>query len=83
MLKLQSQQRGLEFTVAAVYSVITFYYIRVRFMLRRKKPKMLKKRRIMDVSAVRRRIKRCVAVMKLHRRQRNYQTLKQHETALS
>jgi hypothetical protein len=52
-------------------------------MLRRKKPKMLKKRRIMDVSAVRRRIKRCVAVMKLHRRQRNYQTLNQHETALS
>ncbi len=52
-------------------------------MLRRKKPKMLKKRRIMDVSAVRRRIKRCVAVMKLHRRQRNYQTLNQPETALS
>ncbi len=79
----QSQQHGLEFGLAAVYSVISFNQLRVRYMLRRKKPKMLKKRRIMDVSAVRRRIKRCVAVMKLHRRQRNYQTLNQPETALS
>ena len=52
-------------------------------MLRRKKPKMLKKRRIIDVSAVRRRVKRCIAVMKLHRRQRNYQTLHQTDAALS
>ncbi|WP_164852182.1 hypothetical protein [Rheinheimera riviphila] len=48
-------------------------------MLRRKKPKMLRKRRIMDVSAVRRRVKRSLAVMKLHRRQRNYQTITQHQ----
>jgi hypothetical protein len=48
-------------------------------MLRRKKPKMLRKRRIMDVGAVRRRVKRSLAVMKLHRRQRNYQTITQHQ----
>jgi len=52
---------------------------RIEIMLRRKKPKMLRKRRIMDVSAVRRRVKRSLAVMKLHRRQRNYQTVSQHQ----
>jgi hypothetical protein len=46
-------------------------------MLRRKRPKMLKKRRLMDVGASRRRIKRNVAVLKLHRRQRNYTSLLQ------
>lgn len=46
-------------------------------MLRRKRPKMLKKRRLMDVGASRRRIKRNVAVVKLHRRQRNYAALLQ------
>mgnify|MGYP004701289271 CR=1 FL=1 len=50
-------------------------------MLRKKKPKMLKKRRLMDVGAVRRRIKRCVSMMKLHRRQRNYQMLNQTDSA--
>lgn len=48
-------------------------------MLKRKRPKILKKRRIMDVGAVRRRIKRNVAVLKLHRRQRNFQTILQSE----
>ena len=38
---------------------------------------MLKKRRLMDVGASRRRIKRNVAVLKLHRRQRNYTSLLQ------
>ncbi len=46
-------------------------------MLRRKKPKMLKKRRLMDVGSSRRRVKRNLAVMKLHRRQRNYTALQQ------
>ncbi|MBN8444892.1 MAG: hypothetical protein J0M22_05405 [Gammaproteobacteria bacterium] len=46
-------------------------------MLRRKRPKMLKKRRLMDVGASRRRVKRNVAVVKLHRRQRNYTALLQ------
>ncbi len=46
-------------------------------MLRRKKPKMLKKRRLMDVGASRRRIKRSVSVLKLRRRQRNYMALVQ------
>jgi len=41
-------------------------------MLRRKKPKMLKKRRLMNVSACRRRVKRCFSSMKLHRRQREF-----------
>jgi hypothetical protein len=44
-------------------------------MLKRKRPKMLRKRRIMDVGAVRRRIKRNVAVLKLHRRKRNFLTI--------
>jgi hypothetical protein len=38
---------------------------------------MLKKRRLMDVGASRRRVKRNVAVVKLHRRQRNYTALLQ------
>ncbi len=46
-------------------------------MLRRKKPKMLKKRRLMDVGSSRRRIKRSVAVLKLRRRQRNFMALVQ------
>ncbi len=41
-------------------------------MLRRKRPKMLRKRRLMDVGACRRRIKRSMAVLKLFRRQRQY-----------
>lgn len=48
-------------------------------MLRRKKPKMLRKRRIMDVSAVRRRIKRSLSLLKLRRRERNFQTIEQHQ----
>lgn len=45
-------------------------------MLKRKKPKLLRKRRLMDVGAGRRRIKRSLAVLKLRRRQRHYdQTL--------
>ncbi len=44
-------------------------------MLRRKRPKMLRKRRLMDVGACRRRIKRNMAVLKLFRRQREYNQL--------
>lgn len=44
-------------------------------MLRRKKPKMLRKRRLMDVGSSRRRIKRNMAVLKLFRRQREYNQL--------
>lgn len=44
-------------------------------MLRRKKPKLLKKRRLMDVGACRRRVKRNMAVLKLFRRQRDYNQL--------
>jgi len=44
-------------------------------MLRRKKPKLLRKRRLMDVGASRRRIKRSMAVLKLRRRQRNYEQM--------
>jgi hypothetical protein len=46
-------------------------------MLRRKRPKILKKRRLMDVGASRRRVKRNLSVLKLHRRQRNYTSLLQ------
>ena len=44
-------------------------------MLRRKKPKMLRKRRLMDVGSSRRRIKRNMAVLKLFRRQREFNQL--------
>jgi hypothetical protein len=44
-------------------------------MLRRKKPKLLRKRRLMDVGAGRRRVKRSLAVLKLRRRQRNYEQM--------
>jgi len=44
-------------------------------MLRRKKPKILRKRRLMDVGSSRRRIKRNMAVLKLFRRQREYNQL--------
>jgi hypothetical protein len=44
-------------------------------MLRRKKPKLLRKRRLMDVGACRRRVKRNMAVLKLFRRQREYNQL--------
>jgi hypothetical protein len=65
--------------IAAARSRVVISEHRTTLMLRRKKPKMLRKRRIMDVSAVRRRVKRSLAVMKLHRRQRNYQTINQHQ----
>jgi hypothetical protein len=42
-------------------------------MLRRKKPKMLKKRKLMDVGASRRRVKRSMAILKLHRRRHSFQ----------
>lgn len=41
-------------------------------MLKRKKPKLLRKRRLMDVGASRRRVKRSLAILKLRRRQRHY-----------
>lgn len=44
-------------------------------MLRRKRPKMLRKRRLMDVGASRRRVKRNMSVLKLFRRQREYNQL--------
>jgi hypothetical protein len=44
-------------------------------MLRRKKPKLLRKRRLMDVGAGRRRVKRSLAVLKLRRRQRNFEQM--------
>lgn len=44
-------------------------------MLRRKRPRMLRKRRLMDVGASRRRIKRNMAVLKLFRRQREFNQL--------
>ncbi|WP_337842991.1 hypothetical protein [Rheinheimera sp.] len=44
-------------------------------MLKRKKPKMLRKRRLIDVASGRRRIARNMAILKLHRRRRDYQAL--------
>lgn len=41
-------------------------------MLKRKKPKIRAKRRLLDVAASRRRIKRNMAVSKLHQRRRHY-----------
>lgn len=42
-------------------------------MLKRKKPQIkLKQRRLMNVAACRRRIKRSIALTKLHQRRRHY-----------
>ncbi len=52
-------------------------------MLKRKKPAMKRKRRMLDISSSRRRIKRNMAVLKLHRRRRNYQTLFQQSEGMA
>ncbi|MFC4656231.1 MULTISPECIES: hypothetical protein [Rheinheimera] len=44
-------------------------------MLKRKKPKMMRKRRLIDVASGRRRIARNMTILKLHRRRRNYLAL--------
>lgn len=41
-------------------------------MLKRKKPKLMKKRRLMNVGAFRRRVKRSLTAFKLYRRGRSY-----------
>jgi len=42
-------------------------------MLKRKKPQIRARRRLLDVASSRRRIKRNIAVKKLHQRRRHYQ----------
>ncbi len=44
-------------------------------MLKRKKPKMLRKRRLMDVASSRRRVSRNMAMLKLNRRRRSFQSI--------
>lgn len=44
-------------------------------MLKRKKPKMLRKRRLMDVASSRRRISRNMTMLKLNRRRRSFQSI--------
>lgn len=44
-------------------------------MLKRKKPKMLRKRRLMDVASSRRRVSRNLAMFKLYRRRRSFQSI--------
>ena len=41
-------------------------------MLKRKKPKLISKRRLMNVGAFRRRVKRSLSAFKLYRRGRSY-----------
>ncbi|HAT42039.1 MAG TPA: hypothetical protein DCS87_10000 [Rheinheimera sp.] len=41
-------------------------------MLKRKKPRVMKKRRLMNVGAFRRRVKRSLSAFKLYRRGRSY-----------
>ncbi len=41
-------------------------------MLKRKKPKLMSKRRLMNVGAFRRRVKRSLSAFKLYRRGRSY-----------
>jgi len=49
-------------------------------MLKKKKPKLLRKRRLIDVASSRRRIARNLTMLKLHRRRRSYQIM-QTETS--
>ncbi|MDX1390926.1 MAG: hypothetical protein R3241_01000 [Rheinheimera sp.] len=42
-------------------------------MLKRKKPQIRARRRLLDIASSRRRIKRNIAVKKLHQRRRQYQ----------
>ena len=44
-------------------------------MLKRKKPKMLRKRRLIDVASSRRRVSRNMAMLKLNRRRRSFQSI--------
>ncbi len=44
-------------------------------MLKRKKPKMLRKRRLMDVASSRRRVSRNMTMLKLNRRRRSFQSI--------
>ncbi len=44
-------------------------------MLKRKKPKLLRKRRLMDVASGRRRVSRNMSILKLHRRRRSFQSI--------
>ncbi|MBP8226403.1 MAG: hypothetical protein KAX67_00075 [Pararheinheimera sp.] len=44
-------------------------------MLKRKKPKMLRKRRLIDVASGRRRVSRNMSILKLHRRRRSFQSI--------
>ncbi|MBU0913574.1 MAG: hypothetical protein KKF22_13655 [Gammaproteobacteria bacterium] len=44
-------------------------------MLKRKKPTMLRKRRLMDVASSRRRVSRNMTMLKLNRRRRSFQSI--------
>jgi hypothetical protein len=44
-------------------------------MLKRKKPKILRKRRLMDVASSRRRVSRNMTMLKLNRRRRSFQSI--------
>lgn len=47
-------------------------------MLKRKKPRVMKKRRLMNVGAFRRRVKRSLSAFKLYRRGRSYFVQQEH-----
>lgn len=47
-------------------------------MLKRKKPALKRRRRLLDVASSRRRIKRNFSTMKLHHRRRGFQSYFQH-----